>query len=211
MKPARVALIGKLGSGKTTVASVLEHEHGYVRLPFAQALKEEAVTAVNLAMQQSGIRGCWITLAEAEKRKEVFRTLFQWWGTDLYRNYLGRTDEWVNRLADKLDALDPDTPVVVDDLRFDNEWEMLEQREFTFVRVARPENERLAYLRTKYAQDALERALGHESERAADTMVVDMTIANGGTEAELRHWAGVIGRALKGEERAWPGLTPIGT
>jgi hypothetical protein len=123
------------GSGKSTVANGLL-EHGFVRLKFASALKN--MLAAHLAY-------CGATREEVHRMLEgdlkeqpcdylcgrtprhAMQTLGTEWGRDLIGDKI-----WLDAIGRKIDmysGAEAQTPIVIDDLRFPNEWDYLDTKQ----------------------------------------------------------------------------------
>ena len=122
-----IGLCGFKRSGKDTIAGVLVVEAGYTRLAFADPIKGELAAE---GVQQP-----------PDDQKEVP-------GPDgvSYRDKLiargeGRRsvdpDHWVKKLAAEVDALPPDTNIVIADCRRANEMEWVRSRGGVLVWIAR--------------------------------------------------------------------------
>ena len=130
-KRYRIALSGKAGSGKTTLAKRLVEDFGFARLSFAGALKEELTSLLGLGLPEF----------EADKRK--WRPLLQVWGSarrDVSEGY------WVRKLLVRL-PVNRGSPVVIDDLRYENEAQALKREGFYLVRLDCPSLDSIRYLR----------------------------------------------------------------
>lgn len=142
MKPD-IALIGKMGSGKTTAANHLIDHHGYTVMRFSGELKRIA----------------------GELWDEPSRDDLQRLGVAVREI---RADTWVDLLVDDIiehGALH--NPIVVDDCRFPNEYEALAARGFRFIRVIAHEDQRVDRLQRINRLDDMSQ-LHHESETALD-------------------------------------------
>lgn len=126
-----VAITGPIHSGKTTVANMLVKDLDYTRLSFADALRDELATAI----AGNDLQHKRALLAEMRDpiRKAFWRQTLQWWGTELRRQRYG-ADYWVDKTREHIKA-NPDKLFVVDDCRFPNEYEMLKELDFLFVRL----------------------------------------------------------------------------
>ena len=139
-----IAFIGKARSGKDTAASFLVRERSYTRVAFADPLKEMALRIDPLVRTQSA----WeppVRLAKlvgdvgweyAKDNYPEVRRLLQSIG-QAQRDF--DPDYWVNVVRRKLNAAESwNLPVVVTDVRYRNEAEMLQARGFRLVRIIRP-------------------------------------------------------------------------
>jgi len=140
-----VGLSGFAGSGKSTVAEYLVRQHGFVRLSFAAAVKDVAAAAFAWDRQQ--LEGttpqdrAWRDTPDAfwsARMGKVFtpRYALQYIGTNLFRNFVLPTI-WADLIVAKIHALNPSTPVVIDDVRFVNEREALKKEGATFLLLRR--------------------------------------------------------------------------
>lgn len=105
----KIALSGKMRSGKDTVADYLEMHHGFLRLAFADKLKE-------VAMDLFGMTGKNRALLQA----------FGWRMCQIDRAV------WVKHVLDKIPLA---RSVVVSDLRFPIEYNALRALGFCMVRI----------------------------------------------------------------------------
>lgn len=108
----RLALSGKLASGKTPITEYLMEHHRFTEAAFADRLKELAAELFNM------------------KAREKDRHLLQQIG-DTFRRI--DTQVWVRYLLERLPPDDVD--VVVSDVRYPNEFESLLERGFRMVRI----------------------------------------------------------------------------
>jgi len=128
-----IGVVGEKQSGKDTLCKILHERmpyHRVVRLAFADPLKAELAAA------------CGVSVDEINEQKKRFRLGLQWWGTEFRReedrNY------WINRLLDDLirvrdsvDARSEKLIVVITDVRFENEAELIRNFNGMLVRLVR--------------------------------------------------------------------------
>lgn len=105
------ALAGRMRSGKSTIAQHLVAKHGYVRASFAKPLKDDIL---DMGFPQWAI----------DQKPDWMRKLMQSYG-QAWRAL--DTRHWVDRLAMELHdfAMENETAVVIDDLRYENEAQAL--------------------------------------------------------------------------------------
>jgi hypothetical protein len=136
-----VGLVGYAGSGKDAAAKALV-EDGWVRVAFADAVREAAL-AINPSISSVGpvvprmpLRDL-VEIAgwESAKSNPEVRQLLQRLGTEAGRNIHG-PDCWVNIARRKIEATDAN--VVITDVRFPNEVEMVRQMGGKLIAIARP-------------------------------------------------------------------------
>lgn len=162
-----IALAGKAGAGKSTAADLLV-ELGYEKRSFATGVRDAAAA---------------IWGDEARNDRDKLQKL----GTDVAR--MIDLDCWCNLLVHRLQnergfGFDEKPPVVVDDLRFPNEYWALKSEGFVIVRVGAERNRRVDRLKANGKwQD--EEQLEHVSETALDDLAADYFVANDGTKDEL--------------------------
>jgi len=116
-KPFIVAVSGKRGAGKTALADILVNDYGFVRASFALPLKEKVRQDFDLSHEQVyGFQKEIVDSRYGLSSREILIKVGQ-----IYRavdpNY------WVKQLEKTL--LTFDKPVVIDDMRFRNEIDML--------------------------------------------------------------------------------------
>jgi hypothetical protein len=158
----RIAVVGEMHSGKTTLANALVEHHGFVRLGLADPLKDMACGMLSLFVwsfsdyfpdRWDGLQGKKIALPvdrqEVEDGKSVFRPFLQWLGTDFAREYLKNDECWLQIFEQRLKDFHPESDiderrVVCDDVRFPNEADYLRNLGFQIIRIHRNESERLA-------------------------------------------------------------------
>jgi hypothetical protein len=146
-----IGVSGKKQSGKDTFAERLVAEHGFTRISFADPLRELALKADPIVRVdewedewEPRLHGAdEVRLSEVvakdgwdrakEESSEVRRTL-----VDLgigVREVLGR-DAWIRRALRDIETVNG--PVVITDVRFENEAQMVKQLGGIVVRVDRP-------------------------------------------------------------------------
>lgn len=169
-----IGITGLKRSGKTTFALFLQS----ALLPqttevvsFADALKEEVATAAG------------VTTTYLEEHKDSFRLILQGWGTDFRRN-LCHKEYWTSRLLQKAVILKRKDCkyLIIPDVRFHNEADVIRTVGGRLIRVART-------LATTIDH--------HASEKEQLDIVVDYTVANSGSLAELKQQAEQLAAKLK--------------
>ena len=124
-----IALSGKLNSGKTTVADALVVHHGFVKKSFAENLRKIC-----------GILGGYDhNRSHTTEEKAIFvpgwnmtrGEFLQYIGTDVIR--CAYEDAWITTLVTDIKNLDQN--IVIDDMRFPNEYEAIKQMGGLCVRL----------------------------------------------------------------------------
>jgi hypothetical protein len=124
-----VGIIGKLNTGKDTVAEVCQKQ-GYVRHSFADPVKEIVHEMFNVPRN--------ILWGDSSKRTGEVRRMLQGLGTDYARSI--RPNIWVSKMQEQLRKCEEQNcyGVVIPDVRFLNEAEMLHERGATLIYLTRP-------------------------------------------------------------------------
>lgn len=179
-----IGLIGRKRSGKDTAALHLVQSRAYTRLAFADPLKEMAL-ALDPFVCADEMDGAAVRLSElvreigwerAKDEHAEVRRILQRTGQTV-REY--DSDFWLRPMRRKLNTAERwNLPVIVADVRYPNEADMLRQRGFRLVRIIRPSDAAMTM--------AEMRAAMHESETALDDYDADVTIRNTGSIADLR-------------------------
>ena len=144
----RIAFSGKMQVGKTTSADYLVQKYGFVKLSFAGKLKEIA-------------KDLWPEQFECGQKP---RKLLQDLGMKMREI---DQDVWVKYLVRIVRSLPKDSNIVVDDLRFMNEYTALKNEGFFIVRILR---------------DVPPSPLDdHPSEKEVEQMPYDLLLLNTGT------------------------------
>ena len=145
-----LGLIGKKQSGKSTFAGILEREHCFQQVAFADPLREALLTLNPLIPLKKGFRAgdvsrsvplSWVIEAigwdRAKEEHPEVRRLLQAFGTDVGRNLFGK-EVWVDRGIDRATDLLHFGDVVITDVRFKNEAEAIARHGGHLVRIVDP-------------------------------------------------------------------------
>jgi len=158
--------------GKSTIARHLVDKHGYTRVPFASVLKDMVRPLYRAFGYTEDQIECFETFDKTSILHAISpdctpRKLYQTLGTEWGRNIIDK-NIWLNAWQNKVKATAGD--IVVDDLRFPNEWGAVKVIGGTTVRIER--------------QITLS-APAHSSEGGLAEFDFDYTISNDGTREEL--------------------------
>ncbi len=136
-----IGITGYKGSGKSTVANIMV-DNGYTKLPFAKALKDgiKVMLGVGDGHLYGDQKEARLEVADGKNTRWCMATL----GTDWGRNLIS-PDIWVNIVRKKIreEVAKQKCPphelnIVIDDVRFSNEIEMLRGMGATIIHVKRP-------------------------------------------------------------------------
>lgn len=191
MMPKVVGFSGLAGSGKTTAAELLLNEAVERRLKasklsFAWALRQICKIAYpwvpthhfdgNKAQKESPIEGM--------PNGITGRRILQHIGTEGFRAMHPET--WVRLVEYQIESSQSEDLIVIDDVRFPNELEMLKRLGAVTVRCNRKQPEQAPYQREDSEGNLVWVTPGiHESEAHIPRLPVDIDIDNNGTFDEL--------------------------
>ncbi|MFS0562599.1 AAA family ATPase [Terribacillus sp. 179-K 1B1 HS] len=190
----RIALTGKLRSGKSTVERHLTQQHGFNSVAFGDQLKYFAHKIFDDATDDAA----YDPFRPGSPQKP--RALYQQFGQlcreidpDVWIKHAQRTVEYYERLRDT-------TGIVISDLRQPNEYEWAKANGFTIVKVVADDAVRLE--RARQAGDKMtEEDFVHDTESYVDGFAADYTVVNDGELAELqRKVDGIIEDISKGDD-----------
>ena len=124
-----IGFSGKKGSGKSYFADYLVNNKLFIKLSFASPLKE--ITKILFNLSDEDVKDPIKKELINPKFNASPRELMQWLGTDIMReefnkkfNYSGSI--WIDSVKDKVKTLlDNNKDVVIDDVRFQNEVDMI--------------------------------------------------------------------------------------
>ncbi|WP_232696154.1 deoxynucleotide monophosphate kinase family protein [Brevibacillus daliensis] len=198
MPNVKVALTGKMRSGKDTVADYLAEHYGFTRFAFGDGIKR---VCSELFPDQ---------FADGKKPRALLQGVGQ-----AMRAF--DPDVWANRTLDKIDREDKaifrgayklllcdevisevqanPLQVVITDLRQPNEYARLYTEGYVIIRVNASDDTRLERMRS--AGDTFDLAdLTHDTERYVDVFAVDYELNNNGTVRDLYEQIDVVMREI---------------
>ena len=158
-----VALTGAAGSGKSTVAKHLSNKRiPFVRTKFSGTLKKMLMQIPNVTtdMIEGELKEEPQELFGGKTPREVMQTLGTEWGRDSVYSKIW-LDSWERSINDL-------TYIVVEDLRYLNEAELVKRRGGQIWRIKRPDY----------------KCNGHISETEMEGIDPDLTIRNSGSVEE---------------------------
>jgi dephospho-CoA kinase len=179
----KIALTGKMRSGKDTVANHLYIRHSFNRVAFGDALKKNAHATFPWIHEFNKPRALYQQFGQLMRQIEP-----DVWIKHAERAVKGAIDFRVNTGAERVG-------VVITDLRQPNEYVWARNNGYTIIRVTAPDEDRL--LRAKLAGDDFNEAdLEHETESHIDGFAVDAEIVNDGSVDELKAQIDAIMEAI---------------
>lgn len=169
-----VGLSGYAQSGKDTVAKNLVENHGFIRIAFADPIRQALYNldpVITDIPELSRMHLRWLVDKLGWDILKVgsseVREMLQRFGSEVGRNLWG-DDFWVNQAMAKITQYDK---VVITDVRFPNEYEAIKNANGVIWRIEKPGNPA---------------ANRHESETALDEHLFDRVLLNKGTVEDLQ-------------------------
>lgn len=170
-----IALMGPMGSGKSTIADILVENYGFRQYAFGDAVKYVSHKYFDCGNFDAYIEG---------KLEHKPRSLYQKVGQKL-REF--DEDIWIKTLEYKLSQHFSSTnmPVVIDDLRQPNERLWALEKGIPVIRVYTSKGIRLQRLKNR-GDIFEEENLYHDTERYLNILTSDYTIVNNSSLDDLR-------------------------
>jgi hypothetical protein len=135
-----LGICGHAGAGKDMVADYLVKELGFSRMALADPIKDIAFSYFNVDYE---------TLRRSDKPEKV-RRLLQQLGTEVGRAY--DPDIWIKSLHARIIA-SPEKRIVITDVRFPNEAEMLVKKKADLIFIRRPGNPNIGARMMEHASE----------------------------------------------------------
>lgn len=170
----KLALTGKLRSGKDTVAQHLFIKYGFDKVAFGDALKRNAHAVFPWVSGSSKPRALY------QKFGQLMRQEFDEgvWIKHAERAVNAAIDFRVSMNAEQIG-------VVITDVRQQNEVDWCRANGFTLIRVTAPDEDRIARA-IAAGDDFTAHDLAHETELAIAGFAVDYEVVNDGTIGDLK-------------------------
>lgn len=169
----KIAVCGKLRSGKDELSSHLYIKHGFNRIAFGDELKRYAHEVFPWIPQNSKPRALYQQFGQL--MREIDPDV---WIKHAERAVNGVIDFRVNTGAERIG-------IVITDVRQQNEVDWARANGFTLIRVTAPDEVRIARA-IEAGDDFSVHDLCHETELSIDKFDVDYTVNNDGTVEELK-------------------------
>jgi dephospho-CoA kinase len=169
----KIALCGRLRSGKDTIANHLYLKYGFSQVAFGDALKRVAHETFPWVSEFSKPRALYQSVGQLMREIDS-----EVWIKHAEQAVKGAIDFRVNTGAEKVG-------VVITDVRQQNEVDWCRSNGFTLIRVTAPDEDRIARA-IAAGDDFNENDLEHETEQAIDSFEVDHEVTNAGTVDDLK-------------------------
>jgi dephospho-CoA kinase len=169
----KLALTGKMRSGKDTAANHLYIKYGFSTVAFGDALKKNAHATFPWVSEFSKPRALYQQFGQLMRQIEP-----DVWIKHAERAVKGAIDFRVNTGAERVG-------VVISDVRQQNEVDWCRENGFTLIRVTAPDEDRIARA-IAAGDDFTAHDLTHETEMAIDGFVVDYEVTNDGSVDDLK-------------------------
>lgn len=174
--PKIIGITGKKFNGKDTLGDYYVKNYGYIRLAFADALK-------NACREIFGFNDEQLYGNQKETTDDFWnvkpRLVLQYVGTELLREQISKIiptiekNIWIKVVEKKIIdtwKTNPNAKFVITDVRFDNECQFVKNMGGVMVRVTR---------------DCVNNSDTHSSELDIDNLVVDVDLKNNGSIEDL--------------------------
>lgn len=178
--PPIIGITGRKYNGKDTIAHHFRDKYEYHQISFAEPLKN--VCGLLFGFNQEQLHGSLKETPDENWFGLTPRQVLQFVGTNMFRDHMGELsqnfgqDFWLlcaqNNIK-KILSQNDNARIVVSDVRFPNEIELIKKLGGINIRVKRPEMYNLNNTDV------------HVSEQLIDQLDVDMEVLNAGTKSEL--------------------------
>jgi len=195
-KPIRIALTGRMRSGKSTIAEHLWLKYEFAKISFANSLKIMADRLFSHLYEPIYEDCPFSEGGRSIKGYRKHRALLQELGQKMRE-----IDEnvWIRQAEQSMkvfENLRSTKGVVIDDLRQPNEYEWARANGFIVIRVEASESLRIE--RAERSGDSFsEEDLAHDTEKHVDIFAVDYTITNDGDLNDLKRQVDEIMSEIK--------------
>jgi hypothetical protein len=133
-----VGLSGFARSGKDTVANLLVEKHDFIRVAFADLIRESLLIlnpyVGSFRLQEYVLIHGW---DNAKSAIPEIRRLLQVFGTEIARDLYGESF-WLDQLQRRYDLTNPNKNWVISDVRYDNEAQMIHDNNGEVWNIIRP-------------------------------------------------------------------------
>lgn len=177
----KVALVGKMRSGKDTVGRMFIEDYGCFQFAFGDGIKRVTRSYFPELVKQGKPRRAYQVIGQ------TFRSIDpQVWINDLNRTYEDLQEKGITRF-------------VITDVRQMNEYHYLKAQGFQIVKVETADELRIERIKASGDSYSME-DLNHETELAVDTIPYDYVINNNTTLEDLYKQVQFVAEELKEEQ-----------
>jgi hypothetical protein len=178
--PPIVGVTGRKFNGKDTIAIYLKEKYGYEMLAFAKTLKD--ICEIGFGFTDEQLYGSQKEVPDEKWYGLTPRQILQFVGTNLFRDHMSELspnfgqDFWLICVQNKIKCLceqNNNACIVISDVRFPNEIDMIRKMGGVIIRVKRPE------------MYNVNDADVHISEKLIDQLDVDVEVINDKTKNDL--------------------------
>lgn len=173
----KLAICGRIRSGKDTAASYLEEKYGFTKFAFADDMKRLLHELFPHIPSDPKPRRAYQVFGEGLRHLDLPDANLVWINACMRKV---NTHIWWHSEVDNRGA-----NVVITDLRTELEYDHLRANGFTLIRVTAPDDVRIARA-IEANDDFTVHDLTHETEREIDGFEVDAEIINDGSVDELK-------------------------
>ena len=165
MEKKIIGIAGKANAGKTTAAEFIANKYDFRRVAIMDPLKKGLAEFTGLPLQMfydQDIKEIDIP----EYNNKSLRYMMQFVGTECFRNNFG-SDFWVNRMLLEIESLNKEGVgnIVIDDIRFQEEAEMVKELCGDVIFISRPDENSI---RSSHRSEALAVGYDHHVDNDGD-------------------------------------------
>ena len=184
MKGTKIAIVGKIRSGKDTAADYIIQNYGLKPFSFGSGITE----VINRYFPEA------LTEGKPRKHYQVIGQAFRELNPEIWVEILEKKlqDEWEEN---------PNTGVIITDLRQLNEYKRLKELGFTIIKIEAPFSARLQRIEKEGDVFSWEQ-LNHETELQAERCPYDYLVVNNSSIEDLYHQLKMIMRRVQEEGEA---------
>jgi len=167
-----VAIVGKMGAGKSSLANFLVDVHQYTRVANAGALKTLAQMAYGPIDKGETYRITQDYMLGPQETEISGREILQGIGQTL-KSF--DRDIWLKAMVRSMESLQG--PFVCDDTRFPFEADFLRKQGWIIVKLYVPKEIRMARYKSLYGREPTDAEMSHPSETEVDQIEEDLLLS----------------------------------
>jgi len=128
----RIGIIGRINSGKSTLANILVRDYDFTEYTFADPIKDMLCVLLRMTREDFEVakrsNEDLLNIPNLNARK-LLQTLGTEWGRDTIH-----PDIWINSLKSKI-LNNKSKNIVISDVRFENEFKLLQELDFKIIKI----------------------------------------------------------------------------